>query len=154
LLIKKTRKYFEKHLDLIFQTKSSPHSIALGFALGTFIGILPTPGISLLLAIIIIFIFKRISKYSLIGAILLWNPLVQSPIYALSYKLGKLIYRNRPIVEYQVTIYKQVYEYTLRYLTGNLILAITISILCYFLVFGLVKLINRKRFKNNPLNYN
>jgi len=42
--------------------KKSAHSIALGFAIGTFIGIMPTPGFGVLFALLVVLFYKEVNK--------------------------------------------------------------------------------------------
>jgi uncharacterized protein len=133
-MINKIIKIITEHFKRVIETKKSPHSIALGFTLGTLIALLPTPGFSVLIGILVVFIFNKINKYSLFGAIALWNPLVQIPIYTLSYKIGNLIFGSMPLVEYKISLLHQILIYTRRFLIGNVILAILISIISYIVV--------------------
>ena len=120
-------------MKLLKQKKSS-HSIALGFAIGTFIGIIPTPGISIILGLLIVLIYRKVNKYSLFIAILFWNTLALAPMYYLSYKIGDLLFGDLPLFEYNVPILNQIYNFTKRYLRGNFILAVSVSIASYFIV--------------------
>jgi uncharacterized protein len=122
------------HFHEVIRIKKSPHSIVFGFAIGTLIAILPTPGLSIILGLVVISIFKNISKIALFGALLFWNPIVSAPLYILSYKIGGLLFGNLPVVEYEVSILDNAYNFTRRYLVGNFILAVSISIASYFLI--------------------
>ncbi|MBA3064624.1 DUF2062 domain-containing protein, partial [Candidatus Woesearchaeota archaeon] len=73
-MTKKIIKKIKEHLSEIIRIKTSPHSIALGFAIGTFIAILPTLGFTYLIAIIVMLVYAKESKIALFGALLLWNP--------------------------------------------------------------------------------
>ena len=64
--MKNFKEKFKKRLEEVLEIKTSPHSIAAGFAIGTFIAILPTFGLGLFIGIILLFIFKRISKISML----------------------------------------------------------------------------------------
>jgi len=129
-LINKVKKHFRE----IAKTKKSPHAIALGFALGTMIGILPTPVISVFLGLLMILIFKNISKYALFIAIAFWNPFVMSPIYYYSFRLGTSIFGNVEPTRFSLHLLNVAYEWVLKYLVGNLILAVSISALSYLVI--------------------
>ncbi len=126
----KIKRYFYD----IAKIKTTPHSIALGFAIGTFIGILPTPGFSIILAVIILSIFKNVSKISLFAALLLFNPIVNIPFNILSFKFGDFIFKNSPIQELSIPLFSKIYYFTRRYLVGNIIISSSISILGYFCI--------------------
>lgn len=49
-MVKSFKEKIMHHFHEALRIKKSPHSIALGFGIGTFIGILPTPGFGVLLA--------------------------------------------------------------------------------------------------------
>lgn len=136
--INKKRKRFSKkvkeHFREVLEIKTSTHSIALGFAIGTFISMLPTPGFNILLGFLIILIFKRINKFSLFGSLVLWNPLTLFPFYFLMYKLGNLMFSSAPVIRFNIVIIDQIYNFSRRFLIANIIIAIIMSIISYFVV--------------------
>lgn len=128
-----------KHFQNVLKIKASPHSIGLGFAIGSFISILPTPGFSFLVALLLIFLFKGINKFALFAGLLFWNPLVSLPIYYLSYKIGDLLFQNVPVLIYELSLFDQIFIFARRYLIGNFILAITCSTLSYLIIKAIFK---------------
>ena len=76
--------YLRQKLKEIAQIKDTPEAIALGFALGTFLAALPTPGFSIAVGIVTVAFWLRPSKLSMMVAFAIWNPLVLSPFYASS----------------------------------------------------------------------
>ena len=138
-MVRRWLKKLKEHFHEIVRTKTSSHSIAMGFSVGTVIGILPTPGISFLIGFLVILLFKKINKYSLFGALLFWNPLIQAPLYLTSYSLGNSLLGAATV---EVGVYK-ILNYSLRYLLGSFILAIIISVLSYFLVRKVVSIIRK-----------
>ncbi|MBU0979625.1 MAG: DUF2062 domain-containing protein [Nanoarchaeota archaeon] len=132
--MKKIIERLKWHFHEVLKTKKSAHSIALGFAIGTFIAVLPTFGFGLLVGFLIILIFKRVNKFSLIGAFIIWNPLTLALLYYLSYELGNLLFGPKPLVNIDLTIFEQAYHFTLRFLVGNAILAVIFAVTSYFLV--------------------
>jgi len=129
----------KEHFKEVIRIKKSPKSIALGFALGTLIAILPTFGLGIFIGLLIILIFKKINKISMIVAFAVWNPFVLAPMAALSYYLGDLILGSAPIVEYELTFMQNFFIYTRRFLLGNFILSTAISTISYFLVYYFTK---------------
>ncbi|MFH1788114.1 MAG: DUF2062 domain-containing protein [Candidatus Altiarchaeota archaeon] len=122
------------HLAEVFKTKTSPHSIALGFAIGTFIGILPTPGFGVLMGLLVILVHERVNKLALFTALALWNPLTLVLVYWASYRIGDVIFGSIPAEKYSIVILNHAYNFTRRFLVGNLVLATTMSTLSYFTV--------------------
>jgi uncharacterized protein len=135
------KNYYHELLSI----KTSPHSIAIGFAVGTFLSILPTPGLSILVGLFILFIYPRMSKISLFTSYIVWNPFVLGPIYILSYRLGVLISGSAETVKYQIVFFNQLYNFTRIYLVGSLIIALGISLLSYGLVYLAVSRYQKKK---------
>ena len=122
----------KNHFKEVINIKKSPSSIALGFAVGTFIAILPTFGLGLIIGLIIVLIFKKVSKLSLIAAFIFWNPFMLVPIYLFSYKIGDILMSAFPITKLRFELFNNAYNFTLRFLIGNFIIAFTASVLSYF----------------------
>lgn len=135
----KLREKIKKHFQEVIATKTSSHHIALGFAIGTFIAILPTPGFNLILCFLITLVFKKVNKYSLFLAILVWNPIVQLPIYYLNYSLGEMIFRSADVITVDVTLANAIYHYTRRYIVGSAITATFLAITSYFAAYFVSK---------------
>jgi uncharacterized protein len=78
---------YKKLIRPIFLIRSSPHSIALGVALGIFITLTPTVGVQMLLVFVIGTLIKA---NRIIALILCWlsNPLTVPPLYYGYYYLG------------------------------------------------------------------
>jgi len=128
--IKKIRKHFMN----VVKIEKSPHSIALGFAIGTFIAIFPTAGLDIPIALLAVLIYPKVNKLSLFGSFLFWNPLFSLPIILLSYKIGGLLFANAPIIEYSSFLLNHFIDISKKLLVGLAINAIVISVLSYFIV--------------------
>jgi len=109
----------------------SPHSIALGLAIGTLVTLLPTFGFSALLALLLIFIFPNINRPAIFVSLIIWNPLVQIPIYAASFQLGSWLFAEAPLVKYDIEILNQLYSFTQRFLVAHLIIVAGITVVTY-----------------------
>ena len=71
----------------------SPHSIALGVAIGIFVGLTPTVGIQMLLVICIAWLSRPVFRFNRMAALMtvyISNPLTIVPLYFAEYKLGTL----------------------------------------------------------------
>lgn len=133
-LVKKSFKRLKNHFRKIIKIKKSPHSIALGFAIGTFISILPTPGLNILIGLLVVLVYKNVNKFSLFGAIVFWNTLTMAPIYFLSYKVGNLFFGSAPVVNYNLAILNKIYYFSRRFLVGSFIMAVFVSSASYVLI--------------------
>jgi len=124
----------KKYVKSIASIKKSPHSIALGFAVGSFIAIMPTLGTGPLIALVVLLIFTKLNKIALFGSFLIWNPLVMTSVYYLSYKIGNLVFGRAPLIAFEFSISNIIKFFSLKFLVGNTILAILVSVLSYFII--------------------
>jgi hypothetical protein len=111
----------------------TPHSIALGIAIGTLVALLPTFGFSAVLALLLIFIFPNINRPAIFVSLIIWNPLVQIPIYAASFQLGALLFTDAPLVKYDIEILNQLYSFTQRFLIAHLIIVSGMTVATYLI---------------------
>ena len=111
----------------------TPHDIALGLAIGTLVSLLPTFGFSALLAMLLIFVFPNINRPAIFVSLIIWNPLVQIPIYAASFQLGSLLFVDAPLVKYDIEILNQLYSFTRRFLIAHMIVVSIITICTYII---------------------
>ncbi|MFH0860273.1 MAG: DUF2062 domain-containing protein [Candidatus Altiarchaeota archaeon] len=117
--------------DRTLRAKRSPHSIALGFAIGSFIAIMPTPGFGTLLGLLVVLLYKKVNKLSVFLGLAFWNPLTLVPLYILSYKIGDMLLAPVPVVDYDIGVMYAGYHLTRRFLLGNLILSTLLSTVSY-----------------------
>ena len=122
---------------------STPHSIAIGFTLGTFIAILPTPGFGAFLALSLTLVFKKVNRLAVIVSITLWNPLLLVPLYYLSYLLGSVLLARPINPQDEISLYEMLSEYTYSFLLGNIILGVVISIVSYLGIYYLMTVFTR-----------
>lgn len=132
--IPRLKKRIKKHFIEVLKIKHTPNSIALGFALGTFIAISPTFGFGILIGMIILLFFKNISKLSMLAAFIVWNPLLLMPVYLLSYKLGDILLDNVPPIKFNIVFLNQIYDLSARFLVGNMIISVSFSLMFYILI--------------------
>ncbi|MFH1650026.1 MAG: DUF2062 domain-containing protein [Candidatus Woesearchaeota archaeon] len=136
--MKHPRTYFQE----LFAAHNSPQSLAWGAGIGTLIAVLPTPGIGILAGFLVLLLFPRLSKFSLFGAMALFNPFVLAPLYYASFQLGSSIL-NSQVVE-KLSMLEYLTKYTGTFLLGNVIIAFGAAVIMYFVVFGLAKWYNSK----------
>jgi len=109
----------------------TPHHIAFGLAVGSFVALLPTFGFSALLSLLLIFIFPNINRPAIFISLIIWNPLFQVPIYALSFQLGTLLFSDATLVKYDIEILNQLYSFTRRFLIAHLIIVSSLTVVTY-----------------------
>lgn len=79
----------------ILMLDDTPHSIALGTAIGMFIGITPTVGIQMILVMLFAYAVSPLLKFNRVAALItvyISNPLTTVPLYWFSYKIGTLFF--------------------------------------------------------------
>ena len=78
-------------LRSILMLDDTPHSVALGTAIGMFIGMTPTVGTQMIIVLIVAFLTRSLFSFNKIAAVLtvyVTNPLTIIPIYWFNYKVG------------------------------------------------------------------
>lgn len=138
---------FHKTKDLakrIFIEDNSAHSIAMGLALGVFIGILPIFGFQMIPAVALSIRFK-INKLASAVGVWVTNPLTVIPIYLFNYWVGASLFPrlSRNIGEFKElltsghfdwqVLWNMGYSALLPLCLGSLINAIVSSVIVYFL---------------------
>ena len=132
-------KRIKNHFSEVLKIKTSPNEIALGFAIGTFIAILPTPGLSILIGLLITLMFPRLSKLALFGAFFVWNPLIVVPINLMGVKIGNVLFADIPATSFKIEFFNIIYNFTKRYFVGNLFIAVGLAIISYFIIILILK---------------
>jgi hypothetical protein len=79
---------FKLNLLRLIRLQATPDEVAKGFALGIFIGMTPTFGFQIALAIFFAFLLKENKLAAIIG-VFITNPLTAPFIYALEYESGR-----------------------------------------------------------------
>lgn len=113
--------------------------VAFSFALGTFLALLPTLGFAPFLGLLLLVLVPALHKPALLTAFVVWNPLVQIPLYTLSIAIGSALFSGMPIVSFDIAFLDHVYNLTRRVLVGNLIVTSTLSVVSYFTIFVLIR---------------
>ena len=78
-------------LRTILTLDDSPHHVALGVAIGMFIGLTPTVGVQMLVVITLAFLTRRLFEFNRLAALLtvyVTNPITTLPIYWFNYEIG------------------------------------------------------------------
>ncbi|HPA57951.1 MAG TPA: DUF2062 domain-containing protein [bacterium] len=76
----------------LLSLNDSPHDIALGLALGIFIGFLPIMGIQMTVVLVFALPFRNANKVAAVAGVWITNPLTVIPIYAFIYWVGTAFY--------------------------------------------------------------
>jgi len=134
----------KRFLVEITSSKLPTHNLALGFAIGTFIAILPTPGFGILICIFLIYTFKRINAASILFPFAVWNPLVLAPLYVASYKIGDILFAAKATIVSDYSYFHKVIYFFQTYLVGNVIIAIILSVTSYFVILKFAEILKKR----------
>ena len=85
-----------RFLRWLLTLRGSPESIALGFAIGTFVAFTPTIGFQTLIALGLATLLGANRPAAVIGPVVT-NPATIPPIYAFTYWLGSLVWDGPPV---------------------------------------------------------
>ena len=136
---KKFKKELKDYFKRIISFKTSPYAIAGGFAIGSFIALLPTFGLAYFIGFGILLLAPRLNKFSLFLGIAFWNPIFLAPIYGYSYRLGNFIVGDLTGYTFKFAINSDLVGVLSRFFLGNFILAFTISSLSYVVLLLIFK---------------
>lgn len=82
----------------LLKLNDSPHDIALGLALGIFIGFLPIMGIQMAVVLVFVIPFRKANKIAAVAGVWISNPLTVIPIYAFIYWIGTFFYPSEMVL--------------------------------------------------------
>ena len=75
----------------VLALNDSPHAIALGVAVGVFVGLTPTVGVQTILILALVFVCRRVAYFNgaaAMAATYISNPFTMLPMYYFWYRLG------------------------------------------------------------------
>jgi uncharacterized protein (DUF2062 family) len=136
----------KKQAEALLKADASAHNQALGFAVGTFISLLPTPGFNFALALLLASWF-RLHRATVLVSLAIWNVFVTAPIFALSYRLGNWLFPAPATTSVTAQWQAQVISFVQGFLVGNLIIAGLVTAVSYAVVLLIVWLLREKRNK-------
>ena len=138
----------------LIRLRAEPNDIAKGFALGIFIGMTPTFGVQMVIAI---FLAMLLEENKIAAAVGVWitNPLTAPFIYALEYESGRLLlgleYAQLPN-ELTFSALKSLgWEVMLPMAAGSLLYGTVSSIIAYMVMLQLVPVFKTLRVPRWPL---
>lgn len=142
------KRKFKQIILSLLSLNNTPQEIALGSAIGVFIGILPLYGLHTLLVVIAAVLIRPANKIAiLIGTNISLPPTVPFITWA-GYEIGRLILKNGFLPLHwsdfkNITLQKVINSYPPLFL-GSFILGIICAAVAYFLVFFLMRRLRKK----------
>ncbi|MFY0627755.1 MAG: DUF2062 domain-containing protein [Reichenbachiella sp.] len=144
----KNRLKFKLKRDFIkiLQSEDSIRLIAISYGIGTFVALMPAPGFCTIVALILVAIFRRLSKLSVFIAILLYNAVTIIPFYWVGLLIGGFIFSEPHVPVTEIDYANILVENGKRFVVGTLVIVIPYSIASSFFALWFIKRlrINRK----------
>lgn len=157
--IGRTGKYY--YLKLL-RMRGTPHSLALGAAIGVFVGITPTIPLHTIAVLLLTILSRSSFLAGLITSLLVCNPLTYVPQYYLALKIGNLVTpyelnwaRIKEVLEVVLSdasfkerlqpVISLGYEAIFVMLAGGFLLALPLALGSYYLIYNLIVTYRRKR---------
>lgn len=147
-------------LRALMQLEDTPHSIALGAAIGMGIALTPTPGLQMAIVMLTAFVTAPLFRFNRIAALVMVyvsNPLTAAPLAWAWYKVGTLFITGdlsyselrqimTPSADYGVLdmVYRLGVEIGWPMLIGSAIVATVSAVVTYPCVFWLVQFVQRR----------
>ncbi|MCB8981311.1 MAG: DUF2062 domain-containing protein [Ardenticatenaceae bacterium] len=137
----------KEKVTTLLNAEASAQNQAMGFAVGTFISLLPTPGFNFALALLLASWF-RLHKATVLLSLAIWNVFVTAPFFALSYRLGNWLFPAPATTSVTAQWQAQVISFVQGFLVGNLIIAGLVTAVSYTIVLAIIWLLREKRGSN------
>ncbi len=133
--------------------RGTPDEIAKGLALGIFIGMTPTFGMQMLIAVVFAFLLKENKLAAALG-VWITNPLTAPFIYALEYESGRLLLRMPRLHlphEFSLSAVQNLgYDFMVPLWAGSLIYGVVCAFLTYALTLRLYPVLKAWRIPRWP----
>ncbi|MDD5253070.1 MAG: DUF2062 domain-containing protein [Candidatus Omnitrophota bacterium] len=145
---------YKKLAVRLLRLNNSPHEIALGVAIGVFIGILPVYGLHTILVVIAAILVRPANKIAIFLGTSISLPPTVPPITWAGYEIGRFIFKGRfePLswsVFKNITFQKICSFYQPLFL-GSVVLGIICAVIFYFIVFFVARrLMTRRKHAGN-----
>ena len=146
--LERCRRIFRYIYLRLIRVGGDPVHIALGFSLGVFLGVFPTFGIGIPLALLLASALRWNRVSAMLGSLVM-NPITTPLFWTLSGTLGAAIFRvNANKVMTSVHNGERLRSLTMGagiYLVGNTIIALVSAVIAYFLALRVVTVYRKKR---------
>lgn len=126
-----------------------PHGIALGVAIGSFIGILPLYGLHTMLCLIALFLIPRANKVAILLGTNISIPPTVATITWTSYDIGRLLLSNRhypPLSWEYLRGFKisRVSEFFFPLFVGSVVLGLAVAVVLYIITWVVADRLRRR----------
>lgn len=154
----RTKERFYKAYKRFLAIEGEPHHIALGFALGLFVGMTPTMGFQMAIAIFFAIPLKW-NKLSAAAGVWITNPLTAPFIYWFNYVIGKKVFHIQiarecigdPSTRSFLDLIKETPDILLIMTLGGVLIGLPLAVLGYYVSYSLIsRYQRRKKHANHP----
>lgn len=125
-------------LKQLLHQPGTPHEMGVAFALGTFISLLPTPGLNTVLVMALVARWKQIHRPAIFTSLGVWNVFVAMPLYAIGIKAGQWLLGAANVSVESATLWHNSWMAIGGVLVGNFLVALVTAVLCYTAVKAIV----------------
>jgi hypothetical protein len=143
----------KEFIDRVIKLQGDPNFIALGMAIGIFIGITPTFPFHTFLAVFFAYILNGSKAAAALG-VWIGNPLTMPAIYYGCYKTGALVLGTSLPYDIRFTTFTELTKLGLKataaLMTGGVIIAMPFAVASYFITRRLVKKLRSRRRLKQP----
>jgi uncharacterized protein (TIGR03546 family) len=144
--ISRFKAFYERFISL----KGEPKTIAIGMAMGVFIGVTPTIPFHTALIVVLCLIFRQNIASAILGSWIISNPLTIPFFYVSEYKLGRYLWGSDHFqivfTDYSVwNVVSMGWRVAVPLLTGGIIVAFFFALFAYFITYRLVLTVRKNR---------
>jgi uncharacterized protein (DUF2062 family) len=137
------RQRFKDFCDRFLSLKGEPRAIAMGLAVGVFIGVTPTIPFHTALIILFGLLFKHNLTAAYLGSWLISNPLTVLILYFSQYELGRYLlgmtHDHLVLTDYSLmSILSMGWQITLPLMTGGFVMAPFFALPAYFMTYRML----------------
>ncbi len=147
----RVRYFYDKFISL----KGEPKAIAMGMAIGVFVGVTPTIPFHTAMLILIAVLFKQNVTAAYLGSWVISNPITIPFFYFVQYELGRYILGTAP-ADFNVTCLSIQYILGIGWhiakplLLGGIIMAPFFAVPAYFITHHALQAIRKEISHDNP----
>jgi len=143
------KRFLRYHWLKFLRLQDNPQKLALGMALGVFIGVTPTVPFHTVGALFLAGLL-RVSPITAYVGIWIMNPVTMAPLYLLAYKVGEiLLHKGAPLTLPETYNFEAMLDLLWRgglaLQVGGVIIALPPAIVSYFLTLWIVQRYRRRK---------
>lgn len=140
---------FKRIAVRLLRLNNSPHEIALGIAIGVFIGILPVYGLHTVLVVIAAILVRSANKIAIFLGTSISLPPTIPPITWAGYEIGRYILKGRfePLSwsVFRNITFQKICSYYQPLFLGSVILGIICAVIFYLLAFYMANVLSLRK---------